>query len=378
MNTWNWRAAVWLAWLAVGGLSGCKMRVETPATALMDATQAYQTVQALVSQGRPTQTDMAGAPAPQPDATHTSSPSPAVPRLSEVSPTLSPSATPLPPSPTAVCDRAAAGNPIDVTIPDETEFQPEQSFTKIWRLVNVGTCTWTRRYAARFFYGSLMEAPDVAYLAQEVPPGQSVEIAVDMVAPETPGTHQGNWKLQNADDQLFGIGPSGDAPFWVRIVVALPATATPTLTLTPSATPTLTPVPTITATATMSATATSTQQAAAGGAVMLQNGQALDLDTGILDTGGTDDVAYQVDGSGFHVLTPQVGSVLGVSGQVEPNLASCQGASMSAAPMALESLSPGSYLCYQTDQALYGWLRYNSLDGVSQALSLDFRTWSIP
>jgi hypothetical protein len=51
---------------------------------------------------------------------------------------------------------------------------------------------------------------------------------------------------------------------------------------------------------------------------------------------------------------------------------------MSAAPLAFESLTPGSYLCYQTDQALYGWLRYNSLDAGSQSVNLDFRTWITP
>lgn len=270
------------------------------------------------------------------------------------------------PSPTAVCDRAAAGSPIDITIPDDTVLEAGTSFTKIWRLVNVGTCTWNRSYAARFFYGSLMEAPDIVYLAQEVGPGQVVEIAVDMVAPSTPGVQQGNWKLQNANGELFGIGPNGDAPFWVRILVELPASPTATLTPTPAALPSLT------------ATVTPTPSAAATGSLTLQIGQAIDLDTGSLDSGEADDVTYQVDAGGFHVLTPQAGTVMGVFGLVEPGAEACRAAGMSAAPLALESLTEGTYLCYQTDQSLIGWLRYNSLDLVGQIVSLDFYTWVNP
>lgn len=358
MKTWNWRSAVWLTWLTFLGISGCGARADT--TAAMNATQAHLTVQALVTQGMASPTGTLETPVPASSATPTA--------LSAGTGTATPrpSATPPSPSPTAVCDRAAAGSPIDITIPDDTVFQPDEPFTKIWRLVNVGTCTWSRRYAARFFYGSLMGAPDVVYLAQEVLPGQVVEIAVDMVAPKTPGVHQGNWKLQNANGELFGMGPNGDAPFWVRIVVELPASPTPTRTSTPTTTPTPT------------ATVTPTPLAVAAGTVTLQNLQALDLDTGSLDSGEADDVTYQVDTGGFHVLIPQDGTVIGVFGLEEPGMESCQAAGMSAATMALESLTQGSYLCYQTDQGLYGWLRYNSLDLVRQSVSLDFRTWESP
>ena len=32
-----------------------------------------------------------------------------------------------------------------------------------------------------------------------------------MIAPAAAGTYQSNWKLQNADGLLFGLGPSGQA-----------------------------------------------------------------------------------------------------------------------------------------------------------------------
>lgn len=361
MKTWTWRSALWLTTFVFLGLAGCG--TQEASTATMDATQAHQTVQALVTQAM-----VAGSQMPVliSSATPTLLATAAGTHSVYSTATLRPTATPPSPSPTPVCDRAAAGNPIDVTIPDNTVFLPEQAFTKIWRLVNVGTCTWTRRYAVRFFYGSLMDASEVIYLAQDVQPGQVIDIAVDMVAPDEPGVQQGNWKLQNAEEMLFGIGPNGDAPFWVRIVVELPATSTPTLTPTPTATPTLTP------------TVTPTLLAAAAGSVTLQNGQTIDLDTGSLDSGEADDVSYQLNVDGFHMLIPQADTEIGVFGLLEPALEACQTAGMSAASLALDSLTPGTYLCYQTDQGLFGWLHYISLDLVRQSVSLDFRTWARP
>jgi hypothetical protein len=64
-----------------------------------------------------------------------------------------------------------------------------------------------------------MNASEVVYLGREIRPGEQVDIAVDMRAPDESGSYQGNWKLLNPFGQLFGIGPKGDAPFWVRISV---------------------------------------------------------------------------------------------------------------------------------------------------------------
>ena len=63
-------------------------------------------------------------------------------------------------TPVSLCDQAGAGNPIDVTIPDDTVIPAGQSFVKTWKLVNTGTCTWTTAYSATFFYGDRMGAPE--------------------------------------------------------------------------------------------------------------------------------------------------------------------------------------------------------------------------
>jgi hypothetical protein len=134
------------------------------------------------------------------------------------------------PAPTAICDLAAAGVPIDLSIPDDTPLLPGQPFTKVWRLQNVGGCTWTRDYTVALFSGEGMGAQAILPLPGDTPPGQTVEISVDMIAPQLPGKYQGNWKLRNPSNDWFGIGPNGSAPFWVRIVVEQPhPTAIPTV-----------------------------------------------------------------------------------------------------------------------------------------------------
>jgi len=248
--------------------------------------------------------------------------------------------------------------------------QPGITFTKIWRLQNVGSCTWTTAYAVRFFYGAQMSAPDAIQLKGDVNPGQTVEVAVDMIAPDSPGTHQGNWKLSNAKGQLFGLGPNGDAPFWVRINVLEPPTATPTRANT------ATQQPTSTTTSTSTPTITPTPVVQSGGSVILKPADAMDLDTGAVNGGSGSDLLYQTDANNLHMLQPQAGASLGISGGTEPSPAQCQAAAKSAAPLALESLPAGTYLCFQTDQGLSGWLQYTSLDPSDGSADLVFNTWA--
>jgi len=211
--------------LALIFLAGCNLPRNEATPSELNVTQAYETIQAQLTQSAQT--------TPSPTAGQSS------PTATTAPLTATPSRVPTATAPTATsrvtCDQASPGNPIDVTIPDDTVLQPSQSFTKVWRLQNSGTCTWSKAYAVAFFSGDQMGALPSVPLAGDVAPGQSVDISVDMVAPNKAGKYQGNWKLRNASNVLYGIGPGGAAPFWVRIVVAL----TPTPTSTPR-TPTVT------------------------------------------------------------------------------------------------------------------------------------------
>ncbi len=129
------------------------------------------------------------------------------------------------PTPTPRC--LAARFVTDVTVPDGTVFAPNASFTKTWRLRNVGACTWTTAFVVYFDEGDAMGAPPQVNLPHAVEPGETVDVSVDMQAPASPGTYKGYWKLRSDTGQSFGIGDEADRPFWVEIRVVAPS-PTPT------------------------------------------------------------------------------------------------------------------------------------------------------
>ncbi len=108
-----------------------------------------------------------------------------------------------PPAPTATQDCDKANFITDVTIPDGTTLSPNDSFTKTWRLKNVGTCSWTPSYAIVFSSGDSMSGPATQALTGNVNPGQTMDISVDLKAPSTNGNYKGYWKLRNASGVLF-------------------------------------------------------------------------------------------------------------------------------------------------------------------------------
>ncbi len=141
-------------------------------------------------------------------------------------------------TPTTVteCNRAGAGVPFDVTIPDNTTMVAGGTFVKTWRVVNSGSCKWTRLYKLVFYSQNAMGAQYDNFLQGEVLPGQAIDLSLQFTAPTNPGTYQGNWMLQDPDGNLFGLGMNADTPFYVRIIVTDQATPTPTES--PDATPT--------------------------------------------------------------------------------------------------------------------------------------------
>jgi Ig-like domain from next to BRCA1 gene len=352
---------IFLLWQVITRISANDILVSTTTP---DQTQVAQTIETIVN-AQATGTAIV--------ATLTASSSPtSLQTLTTSTPVPSPKTTPTPgqvtqtSTPESLCDQAGAGNPIDVTIPDDTVIPAGQSFVKTWKLVNIGTCTWTTNYSATFFYGDRMGAPESVPLKGNVSPSQNVEISIEMVAPQNPGTYQGNWKLANPDGDLFGIGPNGSNPFWVRIVVEQN-----------QATPTSTPTLSVTSIPTETPTATVTPPGQVGGELSVTPGDTIDLDTITLNS-GNEDLTYVADENGYHWLSPQSGALLGVYGNTEPSLASCQAAVMSPAPIAVESLPVGTYLCYATNQGRFGRALLVTLNPENFTLTLDLLTWALP
>lgn len=146
-------------------------------------------------------------------------------------PTFTPTSTLSIPSPTAFvfetytavppvtkCDAAAFVT--DVTYPDGSNVGMGVIFTKIWRIKNVGTCTWTPSYALVFVSGERFGAQSAVALPGNVAPGQSVDLAIQLTAPNQPGRFKGFWKLRNASGILFGVGGSAEDSFYADLAVS--------------------------------------------------------------------------------------------------------------------------------------------------------------
>jgi hypothetical protein len=144
-----------------------------------------------------------------------------------------PTNTPIPPTPTATpipCDRGQFVK--DITIPDNTEISAGTTFVKTWRLKNTGSCTWTSSYDIVFYNGDAMSGPASEPVTNgTVPPGSTVDVSVTLIAPTTPGTYKGNWRLRNGSGATFGVGSDADENFWVQIKSVTP---TPTPSPTPA------------------------------------------------------------------------------------------------------------------------------------------------
>lgn len=167
-------------------------------------TQAAQTVTALLIENQPTSVLEIQTSTPLP--TNTITPSTPPPPGTN---------TPLP------CNMASFVS--DITIPDNTSITVNKAFTKTWKLKNVGTCTWTSGYQLIFDSGDQMGGLASQQLTNgTVAPGETLNVSVNLVAPASPGTYKGNWKLREPGGSVFALSTG---PFWVQIKAAAVAQA---------------------------------------------------------------------------------------------------------------------------------------------------------
>jgi hypothetical protein len=150
-------------------------------------------------------------------------------------PTVAPAAATNPPPPTNTVPPDVSGDGCtynaafveDVTVPDDTEFDPGASFVKVWRVKNTGTCPWKAGSKLAFISGDpIGGAPSVP--VGPTAPGDEVDISANLVAPNTPGGYKGNWQMETHEGVRFG------AAIYVKIVVRDLATNTPNPTTEPT------------------------------------------------------------------------------------------------------------------------------------------------
>jgi hypothetical protein len=107
---------------------------------------------------------------------------------------------------------------VSETIPDKSVFSPGEEFTKVWEMLNTGTCAWETGYVFAFMpadsttgfsgYDIVYKASDAATQPQY---GQSFNLKLK--APDTPGEYFGYWKMKDASGNFFG------ARVYVNIIV---------------------------------------------------------------------------------------------------------------------------------------------------------------
>lgn len=210
------------------GLSGCNPRVD-PAPFY---TQAAQTIEARLTQtaenapSTPTHFPTPISPVSLPTiitvVVPPSSPTPAPPTNTPVSSlTPSPTETPSPTftlSPTTIpCNWLQLVS--HVTIKEGTIFAPGTEFVKVWRIRNIGSCSWSRDYDLVYVDGTRMGGERDVSLAANVLPGQTIDVSISLESPSRPGDYTGEWMLRSANGVLFGEGDDAEDPFDVSIRV---------------------------------------------------------------------------------------------------------------------------------------------------------------
>lgn len=104
----------------------------------------------------------------------------------------------------------------DMTIPDGTIVKASEPFLKVWRLENTGTCPWAERYTLVFVGGEQMGVPNSIPL-KVTQPGQMLDIAIDMKAPEADGEYRADFEIHDPDGNAIPI--DNGAILWVIIMV---------------------------------------------------------------------------------------------------------------------------------------------------------------
>jgi hypothetical protein len=103
-----------------------------------------------------------------------------------------------------------------ITIPNGTVLPAGTRFTKIWRIKNTGECTWDDNFRFVYAGGDAFSAKLNNPLPHRVRKGQTVDMALEMIAPPIAGEFVSRWGLfDERIDFLFGHGD--EEAFPVRI-----------------------------------------------------------------------------------------------------------------------------------------------------------------
>lgn len=107
------------------------------------------------------------------------------------------------------------GLPGDATFPDGTSVHVGGTFTKVWRLKNVGTVPWHDRFLAISGGTTVLCQSPARVPVPEAMPGQMVEVSV-AVTPKGTGVCEVVWKMVDAQGAL--VFPDHNGVYYQVIV----------------------------------------------------------------------------------------------------------------------------------------------------------------
>jgi hypothetical protein len=204
-----WITAVFTIFIAVA------CAPSTPAAPIQDANAVYTQAALLVATQfsmLQTQTAMAIPPTAQTTPTLPIIP-PTIPVFGTPGSALTPFATIISTQPSTGTGSTANGcndsQFVDETIPDKTVMKPGEKFTKVWEILNTGTCTWGEGYTFTFLPDvstSGLSGYDIVYKAADAvtDPKHSQSFVLKLTAPTTAGEYKGYWKMKDKAGNFFG------------------------------------------------------------------------------------------------------------------------------------------------------------------------------
>jgi len=92
----------------------------------------------------------------------------------------------------------------DITIDDNTQMKPGETFTKTWEVQNIGGCAWRPGFTFRHVGGEAMRGNTVV-INEAIPTGAKRQLSVDMVVPSgINGVIESAWQMADENGVFFG------------------------------------------------------------------------------------------------------------------------------------------------------------------------------
>ena len=144
-------------------------------------------------------------------------------------PEVLPTPTPIPPIDQPANCKNVMVYMADVSYPDGSKINPGENFTKAWRIYNNGSCKWYEGYTIEYTDGDFMGGRSVTIPTLTIP-GTTVDVGIQLQAPQAPGEYVGYFQRRAPDGTFFGPKLTAKIIVTTDAVGAPPVGAPPVIT----------------------------------------------------------------------------------------------------------------------------------------------------